>query len=94
MQSGVLSLDSSSVASWPLHKGDGARAYMEMVNFNPPFPEPPIVLAFIAGLRTSNQADLRLNVEPVNITANNFYLKIGSYGFFFLFCFFLKLIMK
>ena len=75
MQSGVLQLGS---AAWPLAKGEGPRAHLEAINFNPPFPEPPIVLTFLAGFRASNETDLRVSVEPVNITANNFFVKIGT----------------
>lgn len=79
MQSGVLQLGSLPSAAWALAKGEGPRAHLEAINFNPPFPEPPIVLTFLAGFRASNETDLRVSVEPVNITANNFFVKIGTH---------------
>lgn len=79
MQSGLLQLGSDTHPTWPLHKGDGGRAHLEQVNFNPAFPEPPIVLTFLAGFKAGNQTDLRVSVEPVNITAAGFYVKVGPF---------------
>lgn len=78
MQSGLLQLGADSIRAWPLTKGDGPRAHLELVHFDPPFLEPPIVLAFLAGFRASNTTDLCVSVEPVDITSSSFYLKIGA----------------
>jgi hypothetical protein len=59
--------------------GHGAREVTKVITFSDPFGAPPGVVASISALDGSNQANMRVAVECVGISATQFTAKVTTW---------------
>jgi hypothetical protein len=70
---------STSSAGWALHQGSGDRYFDTVVQFQSPFPAPPLVQVTLSAIDSDKNENLRVDVLPFNITSQQFTLRVHDW---------------
>lgn len=81
IQTGIVRYGYTTETDWNLHTGTGERSFRTPdISFEKPFTAPPRVVLALGGLDSEHTTNLRVHLDPYDIEASEFSVKIQTWA--------------